>query len=718
MKTKYKILLLLTALSILVWLGFAVGNPDPSTATQTHGRKILCYQDSMHPWVKSDRPGKCTICAMDLTPIYEGTPGFEVSEDLIVLSSNNITVLNVQTEPVQRQSLRRTLRVAGTLEASETSKRVIAAGKAGRIERLAVPYVGFEVIEGERLANFFIPELLAEARRYILLARSDMRGGQAHATDLSNPLLAALQNLRLFGLTEAQIENLAQTGKAEGSFEILSPLTGTVIERNVSEGQYVSEGTRLFTIVDLSVLWFRFDAYEQDLAWLQVGQSVELTVPTAPGQVFSGPIVFIEPLVNDTTRTAKVRVDVANPPVEINGVKQPALRQQQYAEGRVRAEAPARLVIPSTAVLLPGGQPYAYVDKGGGVYELRQLKLGRRGDQHCEVLGGLEDGESVVTTGNVLIDAQAQFNRGASGGKEDTLESASESAQVAQGADQRQATVSAASTRNTELSPTQQKALKEFLAAADGVSRALAADRLDRLKPHMGSLPALVASLAKELGPDHAWQPLVKRIQAATRWGTPANLGAAREVFLPFSTNVVELVQQVRAQEESLRSLKVYHCPMAPKPGLWFQAEGPLRNPYYGAEMLNCGQEVKSLAATPKAPSKPLAKLAVPTAPSAPQAQPNHAPPKTVAPSAPPSQVNAIPPAQPAGDRVPSYSEIQPINSRDHSVFDNRMNDAITARFALLGPSGTNALQGAKSPAPRSANPTGSNPPPPPNHQH
>jgi len=98
--------------------------------------------------------------------------------------------------------------------------------------------------------------LLAESRRYILLARADTRGGQAHATDLSNPLLAALQNLRLYGLTEGQIETLAQTGKAEGSFEMLSPLTGTVIERNVSEGQYVSEGTRLFTIVDLSVLCF------------------------------------------------------------------------------------------------------------------------------------------------------------------------------------------------------------------------------------------------------------------------------------------------------------------------------------------------------------------------------------------------------------------------------------------------------------------------------
>ena len=409
----------------------------------------------MHPWIKSDRPGKCTVCAMDLTPIYEGAQGFEVSDKMIVLSSNNITVLNVQTETVKQQTLRRTVRVAGTLEATETSKRVIAAGKAGRIERLAVPYVGFEVAEGERLANFFIPELLAEARRYAMLARTGPRAGQEHEADLSNPLAlhpAEPPALRTHGDSNREPCN---RGKAEGSFELLSPLTGTVIERNVSEGQYVSEGTRLFTIVDLSVLWFRFDAYEQDLPWLQVGQQVEISVPTAPGQVFSGPITFIEPFVNETTRTAKVRVDVANPVVEINGVKQRALRQQLYAEGRVRVETPARLVIPSTAVLSPGEQAYAYVDTGGGAYEVRQLKLGRRGDQYWEVLGGLDAGENVVTTGNVLLDAQAQFNRSGDGGEANPRELAAAPAD----AGHHPTIGNAAILQNPGLSQPQQKAL-------------------------------------------------------------------------------------------------------------------------------------------------------------------------------------------------------------------------------------------------------------------
>ena len=713
MKFYRKALLLLLAPLIVGAIGYTAWKHFPGSATQGQGRKIVCYQDSMHPWIKSDRPGKCTVCAMDLTPIYEGAQGFEVSDKTIVLSPNSITVLNVQTEKIQQQALRRTMRVAGTLEATETGKRVIAAGKAGRIERLAVPYVGFEVAAGERLANFFIPEFLAEARRYTMLARTGPRGGQAHEADLSNPLLSTLQNLRLFGLTETQIENLATAGKVEGSFELLSPVAGAVIERNVSEGQYVSEGTRLFAIVDMSVLWFRFDAYEQDLPWLRVGQQVEISVPTAPGQVFSGPITFIEPFVNETTRTAKVRVDVANPVVEINGAKQRALRQQLYAEGRVRVETPARLVIPSAAVLFPGEQAYAYVDTGGGAYEVRQLKLGRRGDQHWEVLGGLDAGENVVTTGNVLIDAQAQFNRSTDGGEAKPRELAA----APPDADHPPTIGDAAILPNPGLSQPQQKALTEFLAAADGVSQALAADRLDQLKPHTAALPALVASLEKELGAEHAWQPLLRRIQSAARWGQSASLAVAREAFLPFSTNVVELVQQLRAHEAGFRTLKVYHCPMAPKPGLWFQAQGPLRNPYYGAEMLSCGKEVKIPAAVVEAPSKTLARISPPVASSTPPAPRSPAPPKAPVGSAPPRAVTAIRPAQPAADRLPSSSQGQPLNSRDHSAFENRMKGALAARFGASGASGANALRGSASLAPVSGDQTGKDLRPAPNSQ-
>jgi hypothetical protein len=379
----------------------------------------------------------------------------------------------------------------------------------------------------------------------------------------------------------------------------------------------------------------------------------------------------------------------------------------------VQVETPARLLIPSAAVLFPGDQAYAYVDTGGGAYELRQLKLGRRGDQHWEVLGGLDAGENVVTTGNVLIDAQAQFNRHGDGGETDPRELAAAPA----GAGHPPAIGNAVIPQNPGLSPPQQKALSEFLAAADGVSQALAADRLDQLKPHTAVLPALVASLEKELGAAHAWQPLLKRIRSAAQWGEPASLAAAREAFLPFSTNVVALVQQIRAHEAGFRSLKVYHCPMAPKPGLWFQAQGPLRNPYYGAEMLSCGKEVQIPAAMVEEPSKTLARISPPMASSTPPAPRSPAPPKAPAGSAPPGAVTTIRQAQPAADRLPSSSQVQPLNSRDHSAFENRMKGALAARFGASGASGVNALRSSASPAPVSGDQTGKNLRPAPNSQ-
>jgi len=133
--------------------------------------------------------------------------------------------------------------------------------------------------------------------------------------------------------------------------DLLSTQTGTVTERNVFDGQYVAEGDRLFTIVDCSVLWFRFDAYEHQLPWLEPGQAVEVTVPSIPGQVFPAVISVIEPTLDETTRTAKVRADVTNPPIGKPGHQRRQLHLGMYADGRLRAQVPEVLAVPREAVL-------------------------------------------------------------------------------------------------------------------------------------------------------------------------------------------------------------------------------------------------------------------------------------------------------------------------------------------------------------------------------
>lgn len=385
MNTKRTTLLLLltTAIGIGTYAAVHAHSGSPASGNT---RKVRVYQDSMHPWIQSDHPGKCTICEMDLTPIYEGEKGFAVSDDVVVLSSNSITVLNVQTEEAKRQPLGRTLRVAGTLEPDETSKVIISAPAPGRVKMLSVGYVGAEVQEGQTLVSLFSPQLTSQ-RRSFFAAQSSKPSTGTETTD-----------------------TMAVADPFSG--DLVAPRSGVVVERNISEGQFVAEGERLLSIVSSTNLWFRFDVYEGQLAWLEPGQALDVTVQAVPGKKFKAVVAFIEPVLNDSTRSVKVRANIKNPLVEIKGRKERQLRYGMYAEARLKTDSPDVLAIPQSAVLYPGTTAYVYVEKGNGAYERRGVKLGRRGDTHWEIVSGLDEGDRVVTSGNVLMDAQAQLYQG------------------------------------------------------------------------------------------------------------------------------------------------------------------------------------------------------------------------------------------------------------------------------------------------------------------
>jgi membrane fusion protein, copper/silver efflux system len=575
MKTQLRLILLACGIAICGASAYALWRMSATARSPVPARKVLYYQDSMHPWIKSNQPGKCTVCGMELTPILAGQSGFGLQEGMVGLSSNSATVLNVQTEVVSRQPLSRTLRVAGTLEPNEARKTIIAAPSPGRIQASAVEFAGMEVEQGQMLITLFSPELV-QRRAFLRTVGGDPSSvgkGLVRASADSNPYLG----------------------------DIVAPQSGVVVERNVYPGQYVVEGEKLLTIVDASVLWFRFDVYEQQLPWLKLGQTVDVTVAAVPGKQFPAVISFIEPTLNDATRTVKVRADILNPVVATNGGPQRLLRFGLYAEGSLSTEIRDGLAVPRTAILFPGEAAYAYVSKGNGVYERRRVQLGRQGDSRWEVLHGLEAGDRVVTSGNVLIDAQAQFNQGGDADDMAASEPGEEPKDTAMSPAASADSTHSMAAASAALQPAPRRALTEFLTVADGISRALAADSLGQLKANTGALPGAVSSLAIALGDNHPWHPLLKHIRELANWPVPADLVAARRTFLPFSTRVVELVQLARDADEEFRSLRVYHCPMAPKPGLWFQAKGPLRNPFYGAEMLTCGNEVPAPAGSPGA---------------------------------------------------------------------------------------------------------------------
>jgi Cu(I)/Ag(I) efflux system membrane fusion protein len=267
------------------------------------------------------------------------------------------------------------------------------------VDKLYINYMGAEVAEGEPLAEFFSRELLAAIAEYNQVG-SD-----------GNLRQAATLKLRQLGLTDRQIAELPKRDPKNLTVQILAPISGTVVAQDVFEGKWVEEGEKMLEIADFRTMWFKFDAYERDLPWLKVGQQVEIRTPSHPGHVFKAPIAFIDPNLNEITRTAKVRVDLDNPLVEENGRLRRTFLHRLFAEGTVQLAAPETLLVPRAAVLWPGGQPRVFVDEGEGVFRLRRVTLGREGDMHLEVTEGLAPGDKVVVRGGVLLDGQMQLSQ-------------------------------------------------------------------------------------------------------------------------------------------------------------------------------------------------------------------------------------------------------------------------------------------------------------------
>lgn len=382
-------------------LPWAASTNQPSNGAATPAaRKIKFYQSPMHPWIKSDKPGKCTICGMNLSPVYEGESGFAAEGNIITLPPSTLSVIGVQTADIRRAPLTRTLRVTGVVDDDETRHRYLSSYTDARLEKLYVHTTGVEVSEGQPLALIYSPELLTARQEFHALAIA--------APD-STLLAPAREKLRRLGLLDAQIDTLATPAEVTRDTEILATKTGTVVQRSatVYEGGYVKAGEMLYAIGDFKKMWFIFDAYEADFPALQASARVEINLPSLPGETFSGPIAFIDPNLNEMSRTAKVRVILDN----ADG----RLRHRQTATARVISETPAALLVPRSAVLFTQREPVVYLDQGGGGYEPRTVKLGRAGDDSYEVLAGLEEGDQVVTQGALLIDAQAQVAHSAQG---------------------------------------------------------------------------------------------------------------------------------------------------------------------------------------------------------------------------------------------------------------------------------------------------------------
>jgi Cu(I)/Ag(I) efflux system membrane fusion protein len=558
MKTFLTILISALIAAGATW--FTLQKTAPASATEaTTERKPSFYQSAMHPWIKSDKPGRCTICGMELTPVYEGEKGFAESggDKVVALTQNQIQVLHVQTAEAKTRPLVRTLSVSGTIDDNAMRHRVLSAYVDGRIDKLHVNFIGAEVTEGEPLAEFYSPSLLQAEREYRQL------GGELKKN-------TALR-LRQMGLIQTQIDALDEKPADSLTSQILSPISGTVVAQSIYEGQYATTGQQLFELADFSTMWFMFRAYEQDMPWIKTGLPVTVTTPSIPNKEFVGKITFIDPNFDEATRSAKVRVELDNPLV--NGRRE--LLHRLYADGKIELEAPAVLTVARSAVIETGADAVVYIDREGGAYEHTVIKTGRRGDSLVEVLSGLREGDAVVTNGNLLIDGQAEMNR--------AFMSPPETMPV--------------SAPLATLNEEQKNSTADFLKVADAMAAALAAD--DLAKFNTASEPAMnvTGAMVKLLRPN---VDNLDDLDKARHFHGFDDLKAARIAFHPFSVAATAALEPLRKAGQP-PDFQVYECPMvdegipgAPKKARWIQTGArSMGNPFFGAEMLECGKEIK-----------------------------------------------------------------------------------------------------------------------------
>jgi Cu(I)/Ag(I) efflux system membrane fusion protein len=398
---KYLNYCLLLILGIFLgWLFFhSSGKAEKNAGQQAETVISSIWTCSMHPQIRMSEPGKCPICGMDLIPLAQsGTSS--IDPDAIHLSKDAAQLANVITSTVTKQRPVKEVRLYGKVQFDERLLQSQVAHVPGRIERLSVNFTGESVVKGQVLAQIYSPELITAQQELLEAAR----------TKRTQPVIyeAAKERLRQWKLTDNQISTVEESGSTQSTIDVLSNTHGIVISKRMNTGDYVSQGTVLFEIADLSKVWVMFDAYESDLQFLRKGENISFTFQALPGINFKGNIDFIDPVIDPVTRVAKVRVETDN--------QSGKLKPEMFATGIVFSnlyEFINNVVIPKSAVLWTGKRSVVYVKQPGTdepVFKIREIELGPMIGESYVIINGLSEGEKIVTSGAFSVDAAAQLD--------------------------------------------------------------------------------------------------------------------------------------------------------------------------------------------------------------------------------------------------------------------------------------------------------------------
>ena len=405
MKTDRKtIIIVLSTLIIGLLLGWLIfgstgsSNDGENLSQHSHVDEETIWTCSMHPQIRQNEPGACPICGMDLIPL-EDEQNDGIDPNSISMSATAMQLANVQTAVVGAINHVKEVRLNGKIQEDERLLFSQSSHVPGRIENLKVNFTGDYVQKGQVIASVYSPDLVT--------AQEELFQAQKMLDTQPQLFNAAKEKLKTWKLTDSQIEQMLHSGIATATFDIRSDVSGSVIQKMVSVGDYVQRGQSIYEIADLSRVWVLFDVYESDMGWVNKGDKVEYTVASLPGETFTGTISFLDPMINPATRVAKARVATTN-----NGLK---LKPEMFVSGVLQAELKNMtdaVVVPKSAVMWTGQRSVVYVksvsDQGVN-FQLREVTLGPSLGDSFVIDEGLALGEEIAVHGTFSIDAAAQL---------------------------------------------------------------------------------------------------------------------------------------------------------------------------------------------------------------------------------------------------------------------------------------------------------------------
>jgi membrane fusion protein, copper/silver efflux system len=338
-------------------------------------------------------------------------PAALTGDQEFLVSPQRLQSIGVRFEPVGRRVLDRQVRTTGHVEIDERRLARVTLKVQGWVEELFINTTGERVRQGQPLLTLYSPDLLVTQEEHLLALESARTMGQSAVPEVAGRATSLVEatrrRLRLWDISDAQVQELERTGEAQRTLTIAAPISGTVIDRTVVQGAQVMPGEELYTIADLSRVWVTADIYEHELAFIRVGQEATITLAYEPGVARRGRVTFIYPTVNPETRTARVRFEVPN--------ADDRLKPGMFVSVDLAVPIGTRLVVPRDAILDTGLRQLIFLHLGEGRIGWREVTAGARVGEWVEVLAGLQEGEHIITSPAFLIDSESRLRAAVAG---------------------------------------------------------------------------------------------------------------------------------------------------------------------------------------------------------------------------------------------------------------------------------------------------------------